>query len=240
MHIKGKSVDDLLRGVFKAILQRGIRVSSTKGDNRELFAVLLELSQPLARLSRTESKGRLFSALGELLWYLAGSNELKFIEYYLRHYRELSEDKETLWGAYGPRLFNMRGINQLDRVINILRRKPLTRQAVIQLFNAEDISEKREDVPCTCTLQFVVRNDYLHLFVSMRSNDAFIGLPHDIFAFTMIQEIMARTLNLKLGIYKHAAGSLHLYDNHLANAQEYLGNYHFNVGDASDRVRGTG
>jgi len=67
MHIRGKTLDDLLRRTFSQILQTGNRVNPTRGDNRELFGVVLELAQPLARLSRTESKGRPFGALGELL-----------------------------------------------------------------------------------------------------------------------------------------------------------------------------
>ena len=223
MHIRGRTLDDLLRHVFIQILRSGSRVSPTKGDNRELFGVVLELIQPLARLSRTETKGRLFSPLGELLWYLSGSDELSFIEYYVpTTYVQFSDDGRTIWGAYGPRLFNMRGVNQFAQVRDLLNRKRSSRRAVIQLFNAEDISHEHADIPCTCTMQFMVRRGYLNLFVSMRSNDAYIGLPHDVFAFTMIQELLARELDVGVGRYKHAVGSLHLYDIHLDDARRYL------------------
>jgi len=56
----------------------------------------------------------------------------------------------------------------------------------------------------------------------MRSNDAFIGFPHDFFAFTMLQEIVARMVGLQLGEYKHAVGSFHIYDKHIARAKRYL------------------
>ena len=61
-------------------------------------------------------------------------------------------------------------------------------------------------------MQFLVRRGSLHMVVHMRSNDAFLGLSHDIFAFTFIQELVARSLGLKLGTYKHMVGSLHIYD----------------------------
>ena len=80
------------------------------------------------------------------------------------------------------------------RVIKTLSEKPTTRQAVVQILDAEDISEQHKNVPCTCTLQFFARGRRLHMVASMRSNDAYIGLPHDVFAFTMIQEIVARAL----------------------------------------------
>jgi thymidylate synthase len=95
----------------------------------------------------------------------------------------------------------------------VLKLKRGSRRAVIQLFDAEDIVEpSRKEVPCTCTLQFLIRGDRLHLISSLRSNDAYLGLPHDVFAFTMIQEIMARRLGVEIGTYKQMVGSLHLYD----------------------------
>jgi thymidylate synthase len=60
------------------------------------------------------------------------------------------------------------------------------------------------------------------MLTTMRSNDSYIGLPHDIFCFTMLQEVMARTLSVGLGSYKHFVGSMHLYDRDRAEAQQYL------------------
>lgn len=222
MHIRANSLDDLLRRVFETLLKSRNRIAPTKGDARELVGVILELTQPRARLSRTETKGMLFSALGELVWYMAGSNELAFIQHYIPGYEKFSDDGKTIWGAYGPRLRDMRGHDQLMRVRDRLCEKYDTRKAVIQLFNAEDLAEDHKDVPCTCTLQFMIRRDHLHMVTNMRSNDAFLGLPHDVFVFTMLQEMLATDLSVGLGRYKHAVGSLHLYDKHLQAAQTYL------------------
>lgn len=207
------TLDDLLRKVFPAVARKGSHVKASKGWNRELSGVVLKLQDPRARLSRTETKGTVFSCLGESLWYLAGSNDLTFIRYYISAYGKFAEADGTVHGAYGPRLFGMRsGVNQVNNVIKLLKRKPSSRQAVIQLFNAEDLLRDYKDIPCTCTLQFFVRKNALHTIVYMRSNDAFLGLPHDVFAFTFIQELIARTLGLRLGTYTHMAGSLHVYD----------------------------
>lgn len=217
-----ETLDDLLRRVFEKLLKSNNHVNPTKGANTELTGVLLKITNPRARLSRTEMKGTLFSCLGELLWYLAKSDDLEFIRYYLKDYGKFSDDGETLYGAYGPRIFCMRGNNQIENIIDLLRKKPQSRQAVIQLFNAEDITQSSKDVPCTCTLQFLIRRRHLDMITNMRSNDAYLGLPHDVFSFTMIQEIVARKLNVELGTYKHFAGSLHLYDNNRNDAQVYL------------------
>ena len=153
---------------------------------------------------------------------MSGANELDFIKYYIRKYRHFAEDG-ILFGAYGPRLLNMRGVvNQLENVFRILQYKPPSRQAVIQLFNAEDILNHHKDVPCTSSLQFFIRNGCLELLTVMRSNDAYLGLPHDVFCFTMLQEFLARRLRVKLGPYRHFVGSLHLYDQNTDNAKQYI------------------
>lgn len=220
-YLQSQTLDDLMRDIFEQIQENGVRINPSKGECTELTGVLLELTDPRARLSRTETKGKPFSCLGELCWYLAGANELEFISYYMRAYSGYA-DGNIIFGGYGPRLFNWKGLNQWRNVTELLRRKPSSRQAVIQLFDASDIVEEHKDIPCTCTLQFMVRSGELHMFVNMRSNDIMIGLPHDIFAFTMLQEIMARTLSVELGAYKHAVGSLHLYDRNRSEAQRFL------------------
>jgi thymidylate synthase len=222
MYISAATLDDLLRRVFQKLLQSKNRVTPTRGEATELTGTLLRITNPRARLSSTERKGKIFSSLGELLWYLAGTNNLRFISYYLRRYKDDSEDGRTIYGGYGPRLFDTRGQDQIANVLKVLKQKSASRRAVIQLFNAEDISEARREIPCTCILQFMIRAGRLHMVTYMRSNDAFLGLPHDVFAFTMLQEIIARSLSVELGTYKHAVGSLHLYAKDIDVARQYL------------------
>ena len=215
------TLDDLLYAVFRTLLREGAAISPTKGPARELTGVQLELTNPRARLSRTETRGKPFSCLGEFCWYLAGSDDVGFIEYYIPGYKHFANG-QRVFGAYGPRLLNHDGHNQVCNVIKRLQEKPHSRRAVIQLFQASDLVADAKDIPCTCTLQFLCRNDALHMFVYMRSNDAYIGLPHDVFFFTMLQEVVARDLSLTLGSYKHLVGSLHLYDTDTALAKQFL------------------
>lgn len=219
MFIKGDTVDDLLKKVFKEILDNGAEVEPTKGKTKELSGVLLKLTNPLGRLSRTEGKGTIFSCLGELLWYLSGSNQLGQIQYYIQSYHRYSDDGKTIFGAYGPKLFGVDG--QIPAVIRALQQQSSTRKAVVQLFASSDIKVHHNDIPCTCTLQFLVREGKLSLYTSMRSNDAFKGLPHDIFAFTMLQELVARKLGLIMGEYGHYVTSLHIYTEDLEKIQSF-------------------
>lgn len=222
MYVRADSLDDLLAKVYRLLLARGNRIEPTKGPAREIYGVLLKLSAPRLRLSRTESRGMVFSCLGELLWILAGSNALDFVEHYISGYTKSSDDGKTIHGAYGPRMFGRRPNDQLARVISSLKNKPDSRQAVVQLFDRRDMLEYHSDIPCTCTLQFVIRDQRLHMLTSMRSNDAWLGLPHDVFAFTMIQELVARSLGVELGEYRHSVGSLHLYERDNKKAIRYL------------------
>ncbi len=214
----------MLHAAIEAVLDRGEPVSPTKGPNRELRGITLQLTNARARLSRSESRGKVFSALGELFWYLSGSNATAQITHYISQYSKYDEGG-IVFGGYGPRL---RGdADQLAAVINLLRERPTSRRAVIQLFDREDLLEPHADVPCTCTLQFLNRQEGLDLIVYMRSNDVFIGLPHDVFCFTMIQELVARCVGTDLGQYIHVAGSLHLYDENEEGARRFLNDGYF-------------
>lgn len=222
MYIVGKTFDDILRRVLEKLLNTKNQVKSTKGKSTEFTGVLIKLQNPRSRLSRTERKGTLFSCLGELLWYLSGDNSLEFINYYIKNYEKFSDDGLTIYGAYGPRFMNKDGHNQIKNVISRLKEKPTTRRAVIQLFDAKDVNIEAKDIPCTCTLQFFVRNNRLEMMTNMRSNDAYLGLPHDVFSFTMLQEIIARTLGLEVGTYYHSVGSLHLYEDGRNGAKQFI------------------
>lgn len=223
MYISSETLDDLLRSVLERLLYEKKVIQASRGCFTELFGCCLHLKDPRARLSRSEGKGKVFSALGELLWYLSGDTRLDFIDYYVPgRFQKESDDQIRVRSGYGERLFSLRGINQLQNVIRVLQEKPTSRHAVIQLFDATDLERDYASIPCTCSLQFLARDGCLHLFVSMRSNDAYIGLPHDVFAFTMLQELVARSLGFELGEYKHCAGSLHLYERDKTSATNYL------------------
>jgi thymidylate synthase len=223
MRFEVETLDDALLKLYPELLSRESNVAASRGKNTEILGVLIEIERARARLSRSETRGRLFSSLGELLWYLSGDNRLDFIEPYIPRYRRESEDYgRSVYGGYGPRLLRQRGNDQIENVIALLREHSASRRAVIQIFNAEDIANKHTEIPCTTTLQFFVRDTCVHLIVNMRSNDAFIGLPHDVFCFTMLQEIVARTLGCELGSYRHFVGSMHLYDTDRPHANNLI------------------
>ena len=171
------TVDDLLRRTYLAIREEGQPVSPTRAASHELIGVSLELTQPRCRLSRTETRRRTRAGIAELAWYLSGTTDPEMIVHWVpRHKQEVEEDG-TIRGAYGPRMFGTGDNAQFSTVLNLLATSSTSRRAVIQLFDASDLTGpgRYKDVPCTSTLQFFVRDARLHLMVTMRSNDAFIG-----------------------------------------------------------------
>jgi thymidylate synthase len=222
VRIEAATVDDVLRKAYEAILDSGSETTSTRGKNRELIAVQLLISDARARISRTEARATLQTALGELLWYLAKSDDIEFIKYYAPRYPEhVKVEEGHVVAAYGPRLFNFHGVDQVRQIIDLLKARPSSRQAVLQLFDCSDLAAETGEVPCTCTVQFLLRNEKLEAIATMRSNDAVRGLPHDVFAFTFLQEIISRSLGVDVGGYHHWVGSLHIY----ADDREVVGNF---------------
>jgi thymidylate synthase len=221
MHIKERSLDDILHKVYEKLL-KGKSVTATRGGILEARGASLTLTNPRSRLSISESRGKIFSALGELLWYLSGSNRLSDIAYYIKQYAKDADEDGTIYGAYGPRLIRPNGFSQIENVVSLLSKSKTSKRAVIQLYDANDIVTRQKEIPCTCVIQFLVRGNRLYAYTYMRSNDAFLGLPHDIFSFTMIQELIARRLKVQLGTYTHFVGSLHIYQEDIADVKRYL------------------
>lgn len=216
---------------YRRLLRGGKAIRAGRGAAREEIGSLLILKDPLSRLSRSESRATLYSCLGETLWYLAGSSSINRIKHYVQNYRKYIKNNNDMVdapGAYGPRIFGPGVNNQIENIINELNDKNRrhTRKAVVQIFDKSDlkfnVNYNVDDVPCTISFQFFIRKNKLEMMCNMRSNDAFKGMPHDIFAFTFIQEYMARRLKVGLGRYIHAVGSLHLYDENEGGAKRYI------------------
>jgi len=165
-------------------------------------------------------------AVGEFCWHLSASNELSFIRYYSSRWNDFADDEQTIRGScYGYRFFRQdeSGASQWTVAQNLLRHDPFTRRAVLlmsQPLAASDIDAR--DVACASSLQFLLRDGRLDALLHMRSNDAFWGLPYDVFLFTMLQELMAAELGVELGTYYHSVGSLHLYAKHIQKARNVL------------------
>lgn len=212
---------------------------------KELITPSFTLTDPRNRLITSPARNVNYGfAVGELCWYVRGDDDLETMLYYNKRMSQFSDDGKTINSAYGHRLFKTRfrenqfsgsghdawDRSQLDNVIEELRRDPDSRRAVMHINEPPDLdratTKGSKDVPCTMSLQLLIRDRRLHMHALMRSNDVVWGLPYDVFSFTCLQEAFLLQLQRAgvpvddLGSYHHTAGSLHVYDTHFKMAEE--------------------
>lgn len=170
-------------------------------------SVMIDMANPILTVAnRNLSYEFLFR---EAWWILAGRNDVKSIAEKAPSIAKFSDDGERFFGAYGPKI-----MDQLSYVVHTLNHDPSSRQAVINIWREQPRETK--DVPCTLSVQFLIRNGRIHTVVTMRSSDLWLGLPYDVFNFTMLTcllgiELRKLSLSLDLGYMYHNAGSRHIY-----------------------------
>ncbi|MCP2258153.1 thymidylate synthase [Streptoalloteichus tenebrarius] len=195
--------------------------------SQEELGVSLRVADPRRRLvTHPARRTNIVFNFAEALWYLAGRDDVEYLAYYAPMVRRFSQDGVRLTGtAYGPRIFR-HGPTRLDQwaaVRELLRADPDTKRAVIQIFEPEELGVPgNPDVACTLALQFLLRENALHLVGYMRANDVYRGMVSDVFSFTFLQEVMAGQLGVELGSYTHMVGSLHLYESDIPAARRVL------------------
>lgn len=186
---------------------------------RERLGVSFSVREPVQRLVLVPARrANVIFNFAEVLWYLANRDDLAYLAYYAPGIRRWSKNGRTMTGsAYGRRFFSYgkQSLNQWETVVRTLTAKPLATRAVMQVLDpAELLLDDDLDYACTLAFQFLAREGHLHCFVFMRANDAFLGAANDIFAFTFVQEMLARQLGIEVGHYHHNVGSYHTIDEH--------------------------
>ena len=149
----------------------------------------------------------------EGLWMLAGRNDLAFVEQYNKRMREYSDDGVNLHGAYGYRWVKHFNVNQIEVIIQRLKKDPNDRRCVLQMWDAKaDLNRAGVDVPCNTCIYFKIRNNELLMTVSNRSNDVIWGtFGANIVHMSMLHEYMASALDVSIGAYTQVSDSFHAY-----------------------------
>jgi thymidylate synthase len=148
----------------------------------------------------------------EAWWIITGKNDVASIKKYSPHIASFSNDGRHFDGAYGPRI-----VDQIRYVVDSLERDVDTRQSVASIWRPNPRDSK--DVPCTISVQWVIRDAKLHCIDTMRSSDAWLGWPYDVFNFSMLSAYVLLLLRerskffeeIQLGNLWLTAGSSHLY-----------------------------
>lgn len=219
MHVLANNVCDAWIQLLQRVMTVGQRCAPRGKEIRELLHTMVTVTSARNNIITHPQRDLNYKFMvAEWLWIQSGREDLEWIQKFNKNIVQFSDDGKTFRGAYGPRFRR-----QVDRVIDLLRRDPDSRQAVIQIFDAEDLVGTTRDVPCTVSLQLSIRRDEgwrtiagssqprLHGVMTMRSNDLWLGFPYDFFNFSQITNSIAGELDVEVGSFTLQAGSSHVY-----------------------------
>ena len=220
VHVRVKNADEAFLHWYKILSDMGIEQESRDGDVvGEIINATTVIEDPTRCIMNNKIRNMPFRyAVGELLWYLSGNNNLAEIQKYSSAWDRMSDDGKTVNSNYGYCIQNKYGFNQWEYIKEMLVKNPSSRQAVIHIKNADNKPSK--DVNCTVSCQFFIRDNKLYMTTYMRSNDIWMGFPYDVFQFTAMQILLSMQLGVELGTYTHIAGSLHMYKRDYMVAKE--------------------
>jgi thymidylate synthase len=184
-------------------------------DLRETFPLL------------TTKKLHLKSIIHELLWFLRGETNVRYLrDHGVTIWDEWADAQGDLGRVYGAQWTDWRGangehINQIDKVIAQIQKNPESRRLIVTAWNPAEI-ETMALPPCHVLFQFYVNDGELSCQLYQRSADLFLGVPFNIASYSLLTMMVAQVCGLTSGEFVHTFGDLHLYQNHLEQAREQL------------------
>lgn len=216
------SLDGLLEQASKKIIDKAL-ISSRAGNTKELLGQKIVLTNPRnVWIQNPERKDNTLASIAETVWVLSGHRHLSWLTRFLPRAPDFSDDwngTEGTWRAGYQRVvdFNYDGkINQVKIIYEELKKNPASRQAVISIWDPNrdpQMFGKSKDLPCNDLLQFIIRDNKLHLFVFIRSNDLLWGCSQiNIREWTLLLRFMAAMLKVDLGYLFYNPTSLHVYE----------------------------
>jgi len=215
---------DLLRLVLEEGVARSDRTGTgtlsifggqARFDLRERFPLL------------TTKKLHLKSIIYELLWFLRGETNVRYLnEHGVTIWDKWADESGNLGRVYGAQWRDWRGANgirvdQIDKIISEIRENPSSRRLIVSAWNPAEIDEMALP-PCHVLFQFYVNDSELSCQLYQRSADLFLGVPFNIASYSLLTMMMAQVCDLAPGDFVHTFGDLHLYQNHLEQAREQL------------------
>jgi len=175
----------------------------------------------------TTKKCHLKSIIHELLWFLRGDTNVKYLnERGVTIWDEWADEHGDLGRVYGAqwtdwRTADGRSINQIDDVISQIQKSPDSRRLIVSAWNPGEVQNMALP-PCHTLFQFYVQEGELSCQLYQRSADIFLGVPFNIASYALLTLMVAQVCDLKPGDFVHAFGDLHLYSNHVEQAKLQL------------------
>ena len=175
----------------------------------------------------TTKKVHLKSIIHELLWFLQGSTNIRYLkDNGVSIWDEWADASGELGPVYGYQWRNWPKpdgghIDQISQVVEMIKNNPDSRRLIVSAWNVADV-EKMKLPPCHAFFQFYVADGKLSCQLYQRSADIFLGVPFNIASYALLTMMVAQVCNLKLGDFVHTLGDAHLYLNHLEQTREQL------------------
>jgi thymidylate synthase len=175
----------------------------------------------------TTKKVHLKSIIYELLWFLNGDTNIKYLkDNGVRIWDEWADENGDLGPVYGKQWRSWEGANgvvidQISELIEQIKKTPDSRRLIVSAWNVGDLS-KMALMPCHNMFQFYVADGKLSCQLYQRSADVFLGVPFNIASYALLTMMIAQVCNLQYGDFVHSFGDVHLYNNHFEQAKTQL------------------
>ena len=214
--------------LLQHVLDNGTDKSDRTGTGtRSVFGYQMRFNLADGFPVLTTKKLHLKSIIHELLWFLAGDTNIRYLkENGVRIWDEWADENGDLGRVYGAQWRSWRGANgetvdQIANVVRQIRQNPDSRRLIVSAWNPAEIDSMALP-PCHALFQFYVANGKLSCQLYQRSADIFLGVPFNIASYALLTMMVAQVCGLQAGEFVHTLGDAHLYQNHLEQAQLQL------------------
>ncbi len=214
--------------LLQHILDNGVSKSDRTGTGTIScfgYAMRFDLSKGFPMV--TTKKLHLKSIIYELLWFLNGDTNVKYLqENGVRIWNEWADENGDLGPVYGKQWRSWTSpsgetIDQITNAVNTIKNNPDSRRIIVNAWNVGELSDMAL-TPCHCLFQFYVADGKLSCLLYQRSADVFLGVPFNIASYALLTMMMAQVCGLEAGEFVHHFGDVHLYNNHLEQAKLQL------------------
>lgn len=214
--------------LLQRILDEGVKKEDRTGTGTySVFGHQMRFNMEDGFPMVTTKKLHLKSIIHELLWFIAGDTNVKYLQDNgVRIWNEWADENGDLGHIYGYQWRSWpdyRGghIDQLSEVIETIKSNPDSRRMIVSAWNVADLPNMNLP-PCHAFFQFYVADGRLSLQLYQRSADVFLGVPFNIASYALLLQMMAQVTGLKAGDFVHTLGDAHVYSNHLEQVQLQL------------------
>jgi thymidylate synthase len=214
--------------LMQHILDRGVRKNDRTGTGTlSVFGYQMRFDLAAGFPLVTTKKVHLKSIVHELLWFLSGDTNIRYLkDNGVRIWDEWADAEGNLGPVYGAQWRSWPtpdggSIDQIKAVVEQIRRNPDSRRLIVSAWNPADV-DKQALPPCHVLFQFYVANGRLSCQLYQRSGDVFLGVPFNIASYALLTMMVAQVTGLRPGDFVHTFGDVHLYANHVEQARLQL------------------